>query len=182
MYENGCRTSCINLSTFPIFMIQRITALGSRKTVVASEAFSRPESERRRLFYQWFRLVCHRLVRFRCSGWVPSLLLVDHLPTQTYVGFAKPSFCLTCMFAQSPPHQINSFHVSPLQISDHLTWAGANAARITGVKHACHVAWPLFMLEQCGFLPMRSISGVIGGAVRTLRSCRFAPSFLKPPG
>eukprot|EP00752_Nemacystus_decipiens_P011299 g10041.t1 len=67
-------------------------------------------------------------------------------------------------------------------ISDHLTWAGANAARITGVRHACHVAWPLFMLEQCGFLPMRSVSGVIGGTVRALRSSRFAPPFLKPPG
>ncbi|CAM9734544.1 unnamed protein product [Ectocarpus sp. 4 AP-2014] len=69
-----------------------------------------------------------------------------------------------------------------MMISDHLTWAGANAARIVGVKHACHVAWPLFMLEQCGFLPARSLSGVLGAAARALRSSRLAPAFLKPPG
>lgn len=80
---------------------------------------------------------------------------------------------------EQPP--IQPFMVS-LQISDHLTWAGSNAARITDVKHACHVAWPLFMLEQCGYLPVRSISDVIGRTVRDLRSSRFAPFFLKPPG
>lgn len=68
------------------------------------------------------------------------------------------------------------------QISDHLTWAGANAARIAGVKHACHVTWPLFMLEQCGFLPVRSLWGMISATTRTLRSCRLAPAFLKAPG
>lgn len=75
-----------------------------------------------------------------------------------------------------------SFGRASRQISDHLTWAGANAASIAGVKHACHVTWPLFMLEQCGFLPVRSIWGMIGATTRALRSCRLAPAFLKPPG
>ncbi|CAM9722259.1 unnamed protein product [Hapterophycus canaliculatus] len=69
-----------------------------------------------------------------------------------------------------------------MMISDHLTWAGANAARIAGTKHACHVAWPLFMLEQCGYLPIPSLAGAIGATSRALRSCRLAPAFLKPPG
>lgn len=85
---------------------------------------------------------------------------------------------LTC--ACAIPYR--SFGRASRQISDHLTWAGANAARIAGVKHACHVTWPLFMLEQCGFLPVRSLWGIVGATTRALRSCRLAPAFLEPPG
>lgn len=69
-----------------------------------------------------------------------------------------------------------------MQISDHLTWAGANAARALSIKHACHITWPLYMLEECGFLPRRSLSGLFSSAVRSLRSCKLSPSFLRPPG
>lgn len=72
--------------------------------------------------------------------------------------------------------------ITPPQISDHLTWAGATAARTHGIKHACHATWPLCMLEECGFLSARSLSSSVGIAVRRIRSCRLAPAFLKPPG
>lgn len=38
------------------------------------------------------------------------------------------------------------------------------------------------MLEKCGYLPIPTLTGVIGATVRALRSCRLAPAFLKPPG
>ncbi|CAM9728445.1 unnamed protein product [Laminaria digitata] len=67
-------------------------------------------------------------------------------------------------------------------ISDHLTWAGATAAKTHGINHACHATWPLHMLEECGFLPPRSFSSRVGITVRRMRSCRLAPAFLKPAG
>lgn len=68
------------------------------------------------------------------------------------------------------------------QISDHLTWAGANAARAHGLKYACHVTWPLYMLEEVGLLPPRSLASLAGMRVRDLRSCRLSPTCMKPAG
>lgn len=38
------------------------------------------------------------------------------------------------------------------------------------------------MLEECHYLPPRSLSSLVGTTVRALRGSRLAPSFLKPPG
>lgn len=40
----------------------------------------------------------------------------------------------------------------------------------------------MHMLEECGFLPARSLSYRVGITMRGIRSCRLAPAFLKPPG
>ena len=72
--------------------------------------------------------------------------------------------------------------ITPPQISGHLKWAGATTARTHDIKHACHATWPMYMLEECGVLPARSLSSRVGITVRRIRSCRLAPAFLKPPG
>lgn len=38
------------------------------------------------------------------------------------------------------------------------------------------------MLEQCGYLPVRSLWGMIGATTRALRSSRLAPASIRPPG
>lgn len=69
-----------------------------------------------------------------------------------------------------------------LQISDHLTWAGSAAARHFNLRHACYVTWPLFMLEEAGLLPARSLRQAVFSSVHALRSSRLAPRWMRPPG
>lgn len=68
------------------------------------------------------------------------------------------------------------------QISDHLTWAGPNAAHALGLKHTCHITWPLYMLEETGLLPLNSLARWVGVRVRNLLSSRFSPMCMKPAG
>lgn len=73
-------------------------------------------------------------------------------------------------------------HLNSQQVSDHLTWAGSNAARAHCLKHSCHVTWPLHMMEEVGLLPTRSVSQYLAVCTRVLRSLSLVPSSLKPRG
>lgn len=124
--------------------------------------------------------VMGRLQRPRSSMCTEELVADPLQGSPSHHNTARHTSCVS--LPPPPPAPTHTPNRARDQISDHLTWAGANAARSLGIEHACHVTWPLHMLEEAGVLPSRSLSSAIGANVRALRSSWLAPAFMKPPG